>query len=287
MCFMRRAYARSSASRAPVALPLGLVISDSGLFFRELWQGNQKRFPWLGGRLAFSPMPKFSNTLKQVSHRTECFVHDMTGSSKLFPDGLTQGLVHHYKNFLAADILGDPNPSISYDKDKDSEDKALGTTSRNESFEDAIEVGDHNVKLDDGNEVNPESNSESKVPWGSASVLCAYVTPCFDDAIAQGLLPFPQCLPYFVDVWGPHIRPCRNYVLVSHFLDCFTKTDLSHVYYYEKCLAWIQVIFWCSMLMYKISGSSLRSTRPTITWALVRGSSDCSILDNISHACCA
>ena len=68
---------------------------------------------------------------------------------------------------------------------------------------------------------------------------------------------------------------------------CFTKTDLYPVYYYEMVLAWIQVVFWSSMFMYKTSGSSTSSTRPTILWVLVRGNSDYSILDVISHVCCA
>ena len=68
-------------------------------------------------------------------------------------------------------------------------------------------------------------------------------------------------------------------------MHCFTKTNRFHVYYYDKCLFRNQVIFWSNMLMYKISGSSPRSTRPTILWVLVRGNSDCRILDNIS--CCA
>ena len=68
---------------------------------------------------------------------------------------------------------------------------------------------------------------------------------------------------------------------------CFTETDLYPVYYYEMVLAWIQVVFWSSMFMYKTSGSSTSSTRPTILWVLVRGNSDYSILDVISHVCCA
>ena len=52
-------------------------------------------------------------------------------------------------------------------------------------------------------------------------------------------------------------------------------------------LALIQVIFWSSLLLYKIFGSSPRSTCLTISWVLVRGNFNCSILDNISCACCA
>ena len=58
---------------------------------------------------------------------------------------------------------------------------------------------------------------------------------------------------------------------------CFTKTDLYHVYCYEMCLAWIQVILWRSMLMYKISGCSPHSKRPTISWRMAHGDFDCGI----------
>ena len=68
---------------------------------------------------------------------------------------------------------------------------------------------------------------------------------------------------------------------------CFTKTNLYHVYCYEMCLAWIQVILWRSMLMYKISSFLPRSTHSTILWVMVRGNSDCCILDKIACACCA
>ena len=79
---------------------------------------------------------------------------------KLFPDGPThvcQGLVHHYKNVYAAESRGNINPLGSSDEDR--ENKALGTTSQNESFEDAIGVGDQDVKLVDDNKENPGTPS--------------------------------------------------------------------------------------------------------------------------------
>ena len=96
---------------------------------------------------------------------TKCSALVMTGSSKLFPDGPThvcRGLVPHYKNVYAAEFRGNINPLGSSDEDR--ENKALGTTSQNESFEDAIGVGDQDVKLVDDNKENPGAILRAKWP---------------------------------------------------------------------------------------------------------------------------
>ena len=70
--------------------------------------------------------------------------------------------MHHAKKFKAADFPVNPSAFGSSDEDKVGEYKALGTTLQNESLDNAVKVGDHDVKLDDGNKEDPKSNPESK-----------------------------------------------------------------------------------------------------------------------------